>query len=302
MRHRVATYTVQVRRKRDTTGDFLPFGDIDDKGTNLANLLKRYLTDHFEAVNDEETRSLHCEDVAVQGIDLFAMFRHGLTGVAADIIDKQGVRRIRQSADDTSRVLCGALLRLPPAGEMGWLAAHINNGRAVKGLMEKGIQARFRSDFPGLVLEIKPFVLGSVLLEAVEHDRIDCVKLIRYDEPSDRAAGVGKWVGGGTSAKLELSIKPRGQVKRLLSQLPLQFLHGDPDVFGEIVQFQGMRFNEAKLEVTLGDDTHRTFNIERPEAGHAFTEDLSDLQLEDGEPTPASLRAALGLALSNVSG
>jgi hypothetical protein len=302
MTHRVALYTVQVRRKRDKSGDFLPFGDINKEGANLLESIRGYLADHFEVANEEGTRVLQCENVEIERSELFAMFRHGLTGVAADIIDKLGDLRIRQSIDDTSRVLCGALLQLPPAADMGWLAAHISNGRAVKGLMEKGLLARFRSDFPDLVLETKPFVRGSMLLEAVEQDRIDSVKLIRWNEPSDRAAGAGKWVGGATSAKLELSIKPRGQVKRVLSRLPLQFLRGNSDVFGEIVQFEGMTFDEAKLEVTLDDGTRRTFNIERPEAGHAFSEDLHDLRMEDGEPSPESLRAALRRALSNVSG
>jgi hypothetical protein len=273
---------------------------MDERGTSLATVLAGYLNEDFEAVNDEQTRSLHLESLEVSGIELFAMFRHGLTGVAANIIGKRGNLLLRQSPDDTQQVRCGALLRLAPAGEMGWLAAHINSGRPVKGLMEKGIQARFRSDFPGLVLEIKPFVAGSVLVAAVEHDRIDRVRLIRWDQPTDRTPGATKWVDGGTDAKIELSITPRGQLKRLLSQLPLQFLHGNSGVFGEIVQFEGMKFDEAKLEVTLDDGSQRTFNIERPDAGHAFTEDMGELRAENGEPTSVSLRAALQHALSNV--
>lgn len=299
MSHRVALYTVQVRRKRDTTGNFLPLGDINEAGTALVTVISSYLADNFEAVNDEGTRTLHCKTVDLRGTDLFAVFRHGQSGLAADIIGKRGELRLRQSPDDTQRVRCGALLRLPPAVEMGWLAAHINNGRAAKGLMEKGIQARFRQSYPGLVLEIKPFISGSVLLAAVEEDRIDSVRLIRWDQSSD-SAGAGKWVNDGGAAKIELSIKPRGQMKRLLSRLPLQFLQGNSDVFGEIVQFEGMRFDEAKLEVTLADGMRRTFNIEHPDSGHAFTEDIGELRTEEGEPTPDSLQAALGRALSNV--
>ena len=197
MNHRVALYTVQVRRKRDTSGTFLPLGDIDERGTSLAPVLAGYLDDDFEAINAEQTRSLHCDTAQVTGMELFAMFRHGLTGVAANIIGKRGDLLLRQSPDDTQQVVCGALLRPPPGGEMGWLAAHINNGRPVKGLMEKGLQARFRSDFPNLVLEIKPFVAGSVLLAAVEQGRINSVRLIRWDQPSDRCrAPPNGWTTG----------------------------------------------------------------------------------------------------------
>lgn len=309
MTHRVALYTVQVRRKWDTRR-YLPLGDIDEAGTGLSHLLIRYLDKDFEAVNDDGTRTLHCEGSAFGGgNDLLAMFQHGLTGVAANIIDKEGAHRIRQSVDDTSRVGCGAVLRLPPASDIGWLAAHIPHGRGAKGLMEKGIQARFRPDFPDLVLEITPFVSGSVLLTAVEQGRVQSVRLTRLDQSSDRA-GAGKWVREGAEAKIELTIKPRGQIKRLLSQLPLDFLRGNSDAFGQIVQFDGMTFDEVKLEVVLSDGSQRTFNIERPEAGHPYTEDL-DIQMmrhgqNAGQPGFTSiwegLRGALDRSLSNVPG
>lgn len=99
-----------------------------------------------------------------------------------------------------------------------------------------------------------------------------------------------------------MTITPRGKVERILSALPLRFLQGDQRAFGEIVEFEGIHFDEARVEVQLEDGTHRTFNIERPDAGHAFTEDITDLQMEDGEPTDMSLRAALRSALSTVRG
>ena len=74
--------------------------------------------------------------------------------------------------------------------------------------------------------------------------------------------GAAKWVDDGTAAKIELSITPRGQLKRLLSGLPLRFLHGNVDVLGEIVQFEGMTFNEATCRSPLQRHTanvqHRT--------------------------------------------
>jgi hypothetical protein len=198
---------------------------------------------------------------------------------------------------------CAALLRLPPAGRTGWLAAHSNNGRAVKGLMDKGIREKFREHYPQLILEISPLVLSSVLDTAIEENRIDKVKLRKLERATDIGAGAGKWVDEGVNAKIELSITPSGKAKHILTALPRRFLRGDESAFGEIVQFEGMQFDEARIEVTLPDGSRRTFNIEHPDQGHPFTEEITEqLQMIDGEPTDGSLRVALSGALADVSG
>lgn len=56
MGHRATVYTVRVRRKRETE-DFLPLGDIDGNGTDLAGVLAGYLGD-LESFDAEETRSV----------------------------------------------------------------------------------------------------------------------------------------------------------------------------------------------------------------------------------------------------
>lgn len=303
MGHRVSLYTVQVRPKRDKSADFRLLGDIDNNGTSLADVLSTYMDTDFEVVNAENTTSLRCETAIVQGDEVFATFLHGQTGVAADIVNKEGDLRIRQSIDDTQRVRCAALLRLPKAAHTGWLAAHSNNGRAPKGLLEQGIQEKFRDQYPQLILEIRPLVLASVLDAAVAENRIDKVKLRKLERSTDRGAGAGKWVDEGVDAKIELSITPSGRAKRILSALPRRFLEGDKSAFGEIVQFEGMQFDEARVEVTLPGGSRRTFNIEHPGEGHPFTEEIRDqLRMIDGEPTDDSLRAALRRTLSDVGG
>jgi hypothetical protein len=73
---------------------------------------------------------------------------------------------------------------------------------------------------------------------------------------------------------------------------------GDREVFGEIVQFEGMEFDKAKVQVEMPNGDLRTFNIEEPESGHAFSVDIDqDLKLKDGEPTEASLFKALGKSI-----
>lgn len=301
MSHRAAVYTVRVRQRRDNSGTFRLLGDIDDQGTSLKTVLDSYFR-NFESISDDGSkvvRSVACE---VVGDDIQLLTHHGQNGVAADIVGPDGNLRLRQAPDDTQLLRCGCLFRLPPAQGLGWLAVHVNNRRGIKGLLQKGITDLFRQDFPDMMLEITPFVETSVLQEAINHDRIDKIKLVKFERPSDRAtAATNRWVPEGTIGRLELDITPKGRGNRIRAELLHYFLNGHPDVFGEIVEFQGITFDQAKVEVRLADDGRRTFNIEKLEAGHPFTEDLEGLIIENGEPTSESLFRGLRAALGSVA-
>jgi hypothetical protein len=287
--HRAAAYTVRIRRKRDRSGDFCLLGDIDGEGTRLISVLDNYFED-LESTNEDETKVVRCLSCDLGGDELVLVAQHGQNGVAADIIDTEGDLRLRQRPEDTQLLRCGSLFRLPPSETTGWLVVHVNNGRGIKGLLQKGILKRFRDDFPQLMLDITPFVEPSVLKEAVDRDRIDKVKLVKFEQPNDRAASAtSRWVPTGAVGRLELDISTRGQTARLLSGFLQRFLGGESAVFSEIVEFQGITFDEAKVEVVLEGGARRTFNIEKPDSGHPFTEELSNLEMENGEPTSASL-------------
>jgi hypothetical protein len=145
--------------------------------------------------------------------------------------------------------------------------------------------------------------MGSVLEEAVQANRVDKVKLVKLERPNDRAnAATDKWVASETEGKLELSITARGRAHRLVTSLLRRFIvESDQAAFGEIVEFQGMTFDEAKVEVIMTNGARRTFNIEHPDVGHAFTEDLR-VELEaDGSPVEESVFAGLREVLRSVS-
>ncbi len=301
MSHRAAAYTVRIRPKNDRSGEVRLIGDIDEEGTSLINVLENYFKD-LESTSDDESKVVRCLTCTLDGDDLLLIAQHGQNGVAADIVDTDGDLRLRQQPEDTQLLRCGSLFRLPPADATGWLAVHVNNGRGIKGLLQKGIADRFRDDFPKLAIDIRPFVEASVLKEAVDHDRIDKVKLVKYEQPNDRAAAAtSRWVPAGAVGRLELDISTRGKMARVLSGLLQRFMGGDQDAFHEIVEFQNITFDEAKVEVVLDGGARRTFNIAKPDSGHPFTEDLLDLVMENGEPTSDSLFEGLRSVLKTVS-
>jgi len=303
--HRGAVYTVRVRTKRAKADELHLLGDIDGRGTSLGAVIGRYMPG-FEAASADGSKVVRCVTDKADGDDLLLTFQHGQDGVAADIVGSDGGLRYHQTSEDSQLLRCACLFRLPSSERIGWLATHVNNGRGIKGLLDKGLNSKFRTEFGDRVLEITPFVLGSALEEAVRNGRVDKVKLVKLERPNDRAnAATDKWVPSGAEGRLELSIAARGRAQRLITNLLSRFLtEQDRAAFGEIVEFQGMTFDEARVEVLMPNGvTRRTFNIEQPDAGHAFTEDLDDLEMaNDGSPLEDSLFEALRTILGNVSG
>lgn len=304
MNHRAAFYTIRVREKGSPEGDPGRLGDIDAEGTALIAAFETYLGNGFEMMSDDGLKAIRCESVGRANDDaneLRVAIQHSQTGVAADLNDEHGKFKAHQGVDDQYAVECVAIFQLDPTQTIGWLAVHINNGRGIKSLMVKGLQERFRQQFDNLVLEINPSVSEEALVQAVAQNRIDKVKLIRLERPDDRAiAATDKWVSSTEVGRLELDVTVRnGKIKPgLLSR----FLGGDKDARGEIIEFQGLTFDEAKVEVDLpGEGGKRTYNIEKPEAGHAMTQDLENLPTDDdNEPTREGLFAALRAALASV--
>lgn len=307
MGHRAAVYTVRVKRAHKRKDKFRPFGDIDDvTGTYLGDVLDRYLSAaDFEGISDDKTKIVECEEVTLDGEDLRAVMLHGQSGVAADIFDAAGEFRIHQESDDKHQIRCGVLFRLPKNQETGWLAAHINNGRSAVGLLKMALAKTFRDEFAphGILLEIIPFVQGSVLREAIDKNRLDKVRLVRWEEPNDRAVeATDRWVSAGDRGRIEVEYSAPRQENRLVPDLIKRYLQGDGSALREIVEFQGITFDEAKVVVELEDGKHRTFNIEKPEAGNPFSADLENLAHDnEGVPTDESVFEALADLLGEVS-
>jgi hypothetical protein len=279
-------------------------GDLDGQGTSLIGELNRYLKD-LDVQNLDETKAVRYLNSKIEGNELLVMIEHGQTGLDATI-RSDGKPRYHQVVEDSQDLECGCVFRLPPNQELGWLVLHVNNGRGTKTLLDTALRREFRADFPGLVLDITPCVPNSVLKHAVEHNLVEKVRLVKHVQPSDLADnGVDQWVDGGTVGKLEISIGVKGQMGRagrVLTQPLRRFLAERPEqaerqyAFDAMVEFRGMRFDTVKIEVKQGVST-RTFNIEKPDSGHPFSEDM---RLGPGKPTPDDIFAGLRQALGTV--
>jgi hypothetical protein len=121
--HAGALYTVRARIKRSE--DCRPFGDLNGDGAYLGQALLGYL-DGLAASNEDNTRTVTCDSVHLRGDELEALVRHGQSGVAGDIVDKDGNHKARQTITDSQLVRCGALFRLPRDATLGWLCVRLS--------------------------------------------------------------------------------------------------------------------------------------------------------------------------------
>ena len=304
MGQRAAVYKVQVREKGKRKGAFRRLGNIDGEGTPLREVFEKILTD-FQSATDDRLKVISATAVRTVGQgDLEIDLIHGQSGEVAEIYDGDGEFRIRQEADDTSRMRCHALFRLGLVDEVGWLAIHVNSGRGTKGLLEKGILPAFRNQFEDLMLEINPYVQGSVLAEAIRQNQIEEVELVKWEKAGDHELEeTDKWAQSNVEARLSLRISVKGRYGRVKAGLLRRFvIEEDESAFDEIIEFKDIRFDEAKVEVALpGGEGTKVFNIEKPDAGAPITEELTGLPARNGEPTPDGVLAALRSILGRVA-
>ena len=312
MAHRANIYSVRVRRRRDTTEEsYLPLGDFTGSGLSLQKALQD-ISATLAVATDEGTTRIATAECDAAGDEVFMMFRHGQSGQAAEIDDENDAFLFHQQPEHTHYVMRACLFVLPPTQTRGWLSVHVDAARSVKGLLSKGLGEEFRSKFPDVVLEINPVVAQNALRSAAEQDRIEKVELITLIPPSDLAdAALQKWMKAGRAAKVRIDISGlteaegegrRGRRRihdRILPNLLRRYFQGEAEVLPTILEFRGLQFDEAHFVVAMPNGTTRTFNLGRPEGGHAISEDLQGLQIEDGDPTPDSLRAALRAALAD---
>ena len=293
MGHRAALYTVAVHRTGES--EPRPMGDIDDSGSNLLTAFSRYMT-VLDAKSLDGSKSLRCVESRTEGSQLLTTFEYGQKGIEAVIRDDQGQEQYRQQVEDWQVVECGALFSAAPAERLGWLVLHEHNGRGTKTFLDDHIREKFRAEFPGFALVTTPFVLLSVLRKAVDRKQITKVRLVKRVQPADLAdAALNPWVEAGSAGKMEMKItSSRGRrAKNLLPDVIRRYLDDEPGARDSIVEFQGMTYDEVKVEVRQEDGRLRTYNIEKPASGHPVTADLDLVRNPSRDAVYAALQVAL---------
>jgi hypothetical protein len=299
MSHRATFYTVRVKRKWKKDG-FCRLGEFDGQGHSVSEFIQKCLETNFTVISDDGEKLVTCLSASMtkgpENDEISAALIHARTGETADIHNKTGKRQYQQKFDDTHRIKCMCLFVLARGQTIGWLTAQVNSGRSAKGLMATHLETKFKEYFPEYTLEFTPFIEQAALIQALEEGHMDRVKLVRLERPNDRSvAALDRWVYKGRKAKIEVDIRPAERGGRLIATDVKRFMKGERNGYEKLLEFQGIKFDEAKVEVELANGQKRTFNILHPDAGHAFS---VDLVLPPTDPPDEEVEKALRDALS----
>jgi hypothetical protein len=308
MGHRAAVYMVSVKQAHARTPTYYPLGDIDGGGMYLGDKLYDYLSNpKFEGATKNRDGIVRCKSVVQDGEYVMAMVQHGVSGQVADILDPAMNLKARQNFDDLNRVTCGIVFKLPPKQDRGWLAVHVNGRRNPVGLIESAFKKSMNAEFHGKkirpLIDINPFTDPDELDAAIARNRLQKVKLLKYERPAhEEVATTKRWVPAGQVGVLEVAYTAGERVKEHLRVDALRgFLRGQVKR-SEIMEFAGYEFDEVKVVIEMDDGSEKTINIEQPDAGHRFTTDLTGFDLDAaGDPVPDSLFEALQEVLAEVS-
>lgn len=303
MSHDAALYTVRVHRNRHPE-DLQLLGAIGPKEqSQLIWVLHGYMTELVHG-SEDGYKQVACDSVLVDESMAELRVRLNLSASGQRVDHYAGNELVfAQQPPDMATVKSGALFRIPPDGNIGFLSLYVPDRRGSISLLRAAVRSRFQDDFPGFQLKIEAAIEGTALARAVAENKVQKVSLIRRGRHADAfAGGVDKWVQQGAVAEIALEIRWRNK-QHLVPTLLRRYLDGDDSAFGEIIEFEGLEFETARVTVDEGAGS-KTYNVQNPESGHAMTLAIGDqLDLdEDGWPMDDSLFGALRSALPSVTG
>lgn len=296
MSHRAGIYTVKVH-PRYHPKEYKPLGDIDGSGTSLLTVVNAALTSMNSEFNDRCLRFDHHLG-GLEPDEAAASLRVGEKGVTSTI-DRPGDSPIARLPPFTENIDTVVYFKLPPTHERGFLVVHVPFGRGSKLLLDRHLAAFMQETFGSHTLVIEPVVPPDALRQAVDDNKVRKVRLLSHS--ADAFEDATKWVPKQDFQYVELVIHPK-KLRRIIPDKVRAFLDDPAGTREQLFEFAGMTFEEVKVEVELPDGKRRSFNIERPEAGHAVTADLEVQDADSGYPTAEELLAAMKSALADVTG
>ena len=284
MSHRAAIYNVRIRPQR-APDEWCLLGDYDSDGTWAGATITAAL-DGFEAdSNDGNLLASYDEDLKTTLRDSVGMtILSGRSGVTS-VLQKPGENDFYRTPQHSEAMRSGILFQLPPPSKRGILVVHAPHGRGCKSI----VQQRLRDQFSqlGYIIDLSPVVPANALYEALQHEALKKITLIKYDpDQSDKFHDASQW-GSDEVGRLELSIAS-GRRNFLRSDPIRRFIESPTDENRrQIIEFNGMEFDEAAVTIKLPNDTQRTFYLDSPDRGHAMS---TMIQIEEEDDYGATAR------------
>lgn len=268
MSHRAVIYSVRIRPQREPE-QWCLLGDYDSDGTWAGDTIDEALH-RFEA--DSSDGSVHAryeEDLKTTLNSSVGMtILSGRSGVTS-VLQKSGEHDFHRTRQHSEAMRSAILFQLPPAKTRGTLVVHAPHGRSCKSIVQQQLRDWF--SFLGYIIDLSPIVPANALYEALQSDELKKVTLIKYDpDQFDRFHDAAQW-GNDEVGRLELSVASRRG--NALRPDPIRRFIESPTEENrrQIIEFNGMEFDDVAVTVKLRNRTQRTFYLEAPDRGHAMS-------------------------------
>lgn len=292
MSHRAGVYRPRIRRQgqRDK---WLPFGDFNGEGAWLRDVFHQDM-EQLDGKSDDGR--------------LHARFERHLPDLGPDMVGasiltgRSGVRsRIRSAGNFFTRteehaeeMRAAVLFQLPRRKHVGLMAVHVPHRNSCKGIVDDILMAALRER--GFMLKLAAAVPLAAYAEAVRSGHVEKVTLIKYNAVgSDSFSDAAQWQDlQQAEMVLRFSGKRRRDRHKDINDIkPIKKFLDDrsEESRRQILEFNGIRYDDAKVTVTLPNDARRTFYLEREvEGGHPITMAL-DIKPEDQDELGATSEA-----------
>ena len=297
MPHRAALYSVRIRQSHKK-GDYRLLGNYDRASNWLGDALTVTLpslraSDATRDIGVEYESTLTSLPTDCIGFTLLG----GRSGISS-IIQKPGDAPFNRTPEHAEVMRSAILFYLPPNRNVGFAVVHVPHRNSRKSLVGEYLRQYF-SDL-NYSLEIVPVVPQDALRQAVDANAIERVTLIKHDlQPDNAFANAAQW-GDSEVGRVELAIPSRRN--RRLRRDPIQrFLDNPTDENrSQIVEFAGLRFDEAKVTARMPGGSRRTFYLEDHEGGYPMSLEI-DIEVEDDlGALPDELKRELQNALTQM--
>lgn len=285
MTHRAALYAVSVHPKGHPEAP-LVLGDYDGSGTWLGKALKKVMPG-LSTEDDNRNITLHFESKLKDLPKNHAGFTlvRGQTGVRS-VLSREDESPYLRTPDTEELLRVAAVFWLPRRRNRGYLAIHVPHGHGIKSILDTHLREQF--GLRQLSISLNPIVPQDALRNAVQADSLERITLVKRNlSDSDRFADAAQW-GPEQVGRLELSIISKHGLKLWRDPLTRFLSERRDDELSKIIEFDGMRFDEAKITARMPGGNDRTFYLDGRKSGHAITIDL-DLIDDDGSSDEAGI-------------
>ena len=298
MSHRAAIYSVRIRPLK-AREKWCLLGDYDSDGTWAGHTIDDALYDFDTYSSDGNIRARYEKYLKITLRNSIGMtILSGRSGVTS-VLQKSGEHDFYRTPQHSEAMRSAILFQLPPAKTRGTLVVHAPHGRSCKSIVQQQLRDWF--SFLGYIIDLSPVVPANALYEALQSDELKKVTLIKYDpDQFDKFHEAAQW-GSDEVGRLELSVVS-GRGNSLRPDPIRRFIESPTEENKrQIIEFNGMEFDDVAVTVKMRNRTQRTFYLEAPDRGYAMSTMIEVEEEDEYGATMGELSRELTSVIRDVS-